>query len=258
MLRSPLSENLQVRESTDVSGSHNGSSTLDATQMVLHDKQRAHQTDAGPAGNAVGREITSPHEQTEGWANETLVELRAQFDTMKREFDVLTDAIAQKRQERTEAIDRRPELRDMKGEEEGKYKENVAELEKITGISLVGQNNNAIKETLAQLRGEWRPTEKQYGRIKKSIKVAEKMSGKLPINSAERQNETKWREAGEKAFTIKRLTINIWASMKNLEGIQRQIVVPREITAILPDLERKCAELGKKVKDIKGEINRLC
>ncbi len=258
MLRSPSSEKLQVRESTDVSGGHKGSPTIDAIQMVLRDRRPKQQTDTERASSSVDKETTSPHEQAEGWANETLVGLRAQFDTMKREFDVLTGEIDEKQKERTKAIDRRSELRDMKGEEEGKYKENVAELEKITGISLVGQNNDAIKETLAQLRREWRPTEKQYERIKKLIKVAEKISGELPINSDERQNETKWKEAGEKAFTIKRLTINIWASIKKLEDIQRQIVVPREITAILPDLKRKCAELGKNIKDIKGEINRLC
>ncbi len=259
MLRSKLSENLQVRESPDVTGGHNGSSTLDATQMVLVDNRAKRQTDTEPASGAVGRETTSPRERAESWADETLVgELKGQLDTMKKDLAVLPDTIAQKRQERTEAIDRRPELQDMKEEEEGKYKKNVAELEKITGISLVGKTNEAVKRTLSQLRREWRPTEKQYERIEKSIKVAEKMSGKLPINSDERQNETEWKEAGEKAFTIKRLTINIWASMKNLEDIQRQIVVPREITAILPDLERKCVKLGKKIKDIKGEINRLC
>ncbi len=254
--RSTSSENVSVVESTDVSGGHNGSSTLDAIQMLLHDKRTKKQTDAE---SAVVTETPSAHEEEEKWKEESLVnQLKEQLDKIKKKISDLSDKIKNKQEECKAAATEREALWEMKNEEETKYVEKVAALEKVTGETLVSKDKKAIKDGLAPLARKWSPIDKQYKRIKISIQVAEKTLGKLDVDSNERQQEIKWREEGEKASTVKQLVTDIARSLQKEEELEQKMTVLRETKADLKNLEQNRAKFSTGAEYTRNEIIRLC
>ncbi len=110
--------------------------------------------------------------------------------------------------------------------------EKRAELEAITGRSLVGQDNKdnkAIQETLGQLISKALAIEERYERIR-----------------------------GPVGPEVKQLVTDIVLSMKKMEDLQQKKAVLPEIKLTLDNLKQRRDELSKTIRDTEDEINDLC
>ncbi len=185
-------------------------------------------------------------------------QLKERLDKIKKKISDLSDKIKKKQEECEAAATEREALWEMKNEEETKYGEKVAALEKVTGETLVSKDKKAIKGELAQLARKWSPIERQYKRIKRSIQIAENTLGKLAVDSNERQQEIKWREEGEKASTVKQLVTDIARSLQKEEELEQKKTVLRETKADLKNLEQNRAKFSTGAEYTRNEIIRLC